>query len=133
MHKEAIIFRSPDGEETRGEAEVLRWSPTMLGVQATMWAVGGLVLGTACILIPVVHLVTTWALPLLGIVMAVRTMKRTTHVVQPAGRCPNCDEPITLAGGGIDDAMWQVCPNCRAQLTVRPESEENAAADRKPR
>lgn len=122
MPKETIVIHAAAGAETAGEADIMRYSTASRITRAALWVIGGLLGGTACIIIPVVHLFTTWGLPLLGIFMAVRTMRREVVIHQPTGMCPNCKEMIQLAGGAADDPGWQVCPNCKATIHVRPQA-----------
>jgi hypothetical protein len=113
---ESIIVRGPDGTESTVTAQVLRFSPASRWGRATAFALGGLIGGTACIIIPIVHLFTTWALPLLGFFMAWRTLKRDVVVLPPDGPCPACRQPLQLTGGVQSDPEWQVCPLCKATL-----------------
>lgn len=85
---------------------------------ACVYAVGGLLGAFACILIPIVHLITTWALPIAGVYLARRTLKREVLVYDIEGRCPACGKPITLAGGATNEPVWQACPECQAPLRV---------------
>jgi hypothetical protein len=116
---EPIIMEDPDGKQAMWAAEVIRSTHAGRVTIATLYVVGGLLGGTACIVIPILHLFTTWGFPLLGILMAVRTMKRDVLIYQPEGPCPVCAEPIELAGGLPGDSSWQVCPECKAALHVR--------------
>lgn len=122
MPKESIILEAPNGVETAGEAEIARYSIASRISQAALWVIGGLLGGTACIIIPVVHLFTTWGLPLLGVLMAVRTMRREVVVHQPEGTCPKCNEQIQLPGGAANDPEWQVCPRCKTTIQVRAQT-----------
>lgn len=119
MSQESIVIQVAAGEETAGEAEVVRYSTASRITQATLWVIGGQLGGTACIIIPVVHLFSTWGLPLLGILMSVRTMRREVVIHQPSGTCPACNEKIELAGGAANDPEWQVCPHCKKAIQVR--------------
>lgn len=119
MTRETITFHSPDAGEASGEAEVLRFSAAGRVALATLYVLGGLLGATACIIIPGVHFITTWALPLLGVIMAVRTVRRDLIVHQPHGRCPSCGKHIELTGGPLDDPHWQKCPQCQAVVQIR--------------
>lgn len=120
MAQEPVVFESDASGSRPGQAsDIARYSDALRITIGTLWIVGGLVGGTVCIVVPVVHLFTTWALPLGGILMGLRAFKRRVVIYQPAGVCPACGEPIELVGGSIDDASWQVCPKCKAELRVR--------------
>ncbi len=118
MPEEPIRFEDQQNQFTLGTAEVVRYSTLARTTTATLYIVGGVLGGTVCILIPLVHLITTWALPLLGIFMGVRALRRHVVLYQPQGQCPHCGKPMQLPGGSIDDADWQHCPHCQAILTV---------------
>lgn len=121
MQRESIAIYGPDERVSHGEGDVARTSAPMRTLLTVMWAAGGIIGGTACIIVPVLHLITTWGLPLLGIVMAVRTWRREIVIYQPQGICPNCDEKFELHGGATNETGWQVCPHCNAQLRLQPE------------
>jgi hypothetical protein len=72
------------------------------------------------IVVPVVHLITTWAQPLGGILLGLRAYKRRVVLYQVTSACPGCRESIEFHGGSIDDPAWQICPKCKATLKVRP-------------
>lgn len=122
MSAEPIIFQGPEGEPTVGEGDVERFSTAGRITIATLWVVGGLLGGTACIIVPGVHLITTWAFPLLGIMMAMRTMRREVVIQQPQGLCPSCNQRLNLPGGATSDPGWQKCPSCHDALKIRPQT-----------
>ena len=119
---EAITFVSPDGTQAEGTADVIRYSPTSRAVRATLFVIGGLLGATACIVIPILHLFTTWGLPLLGIYMAVRTMRREVVLMDVHGTCPCCGKSIQLPGGAMNEPAWQACPQCQEPLQMRVSS-----------
>ncbi|HWB20516.1 MAG TPA: hypothetical protein VG711_09470 [Phycisphaerales bacterium] len=90
-----------------------------------MYIVGGLIGGFMCIFIPLVHLVTTWLLPIGGIFLGYKTMLKKVQLYTPSGPCPNCGHAMQLGGGSIDDRAWQVCPACKAPIVIIV-AEENA-------
>jgi hypothetical protein len=119
--QELVVFQSISGATRPGQADdVARYSEALRITIGVLYIVGGLLGGTACIVVPIVHLVSTWALPLCGILLGLRAFKRRVVVCRPAGICPSCNEPIELVGGSIDDLAWQVCPRCGAAVRVRP-------------
>lgn len=86
---------------------------------ASIYAGGGVIGGVAFIIVPIVHLFTTWALPLIGVLMAMRTMRRTLAIERVDGTCPSCDAEIHDYDRGGDDPAWQVCPRCDARLAIQ--------------
>lgn len=114
-----IVLCGADGKQTPGSAEVVRYSQATRVTFAVMYVLGGLLGGLFCIVVPVVHLFTTWGLPVLGVLMAIRAMRRTVVVYHPEGACPACGAMIQLVSGPIDDTAWQHCPDCQAALQIR--------------
>src|SRR5262245_39595979 len=119
MPQESITLQAENGVTKPGRAEVFRYSNANRIIRASLWVIAGLFGGTACIIVPVVHLFTTWGFPLLGIFMAVRTIKREVSIHQVEGTCPICDQPIDIAGGALIDQEWQMCQHCKEKLTFR--------------
>ena len=116
---ETVTLTGAEGARNDATAEVVRYSPVNRVVKASLFVLGGLLAATACIVIPIVHLFTTWGFPLLGILMAVRTMRREIVVTQVEGDCPTCGQKIGLPGGALNEPAWQVCPTCQAKLNVQ--------------
>ena len=120
MPQEPVVFANQSGSSRAGQAaDIARYSDATRITIGTLYIVGGLVGGTVCLVVPVAHLLTTWALPLGGIFMGIRAFKRRVVIYQVAGVCPTCGEAIDLHGGSIDDPSWQTCPKCNAVLRVR--------------
>jgi hypothetical protein len=107
---------------------VARYSDAQRITLGTLYIVGGLVGGTVCLVVPVVHLFTTWGLPLVGILLGWRQFKRRVVIYQPAGVCPSCEQRLDLVGGSFDDPSWQICPHCKSVLRVEPETSSSAVA-----
>jgi hypothetical protein len=121
MAQEPVVVQTEDGQTSTAQAEVVRYSNAERITKATLFVIAGLIGGTVCIIVPVLHFITTWGFPLLGILMAMRTMKREVSILQPQGPCPGCGQPLDMAGGAMIDEEWQVCPLCRAKLVFRVE------------
>jgi hypothetical protein len=118
MAQEQIVISTDANNATTTTTEVVRYSQTNRVLRATACVVAGLLGGTVCIVIPLVHLITTWGLPALGIYMAYRTMQREVVLQGIEMACPNCKTAIQLSGGGLNDRHWQACPNCVAKLHI---------------
>lgn len=120
MAQEPVVISNESGASRPGQAaDVARYSDVLRITIGTLYIVGGFVGAGMCIVVPVVHLISTWALPLFGILMGVRAFKRRVVIYQPAGVCPTCGQAIELVGGSVDDPSWQTCPRCKAVLNVR--------------
>jgi hypothetical protein len=115
---ETITIRNTENAERPAQAEVFRYSDAVRIAKATTFLVGGFLFGAACIVIPVLHFITTWALPLLGVILFMRTLATRIEVRNIEGICPSCDEGFALSGGGLHDPKWQVCPKCRQPFGI---------------
>lgn len=119
MAQEVITLRAEDGTTSRASAEVYRYSPGYRTLKAAAWIGGGIVGGGLCIIIPVLHLITTWALPLLGIVFGLRASRTHLEILQISGPCPACRASISMPGGGTGERpLVAPCPECEAPLTL---------------
>ena len=112
------MVKADDGGSGPATAEIIRYGPAARIGKALLWAAAGFVGGAACILVPVVHLITTWALPLAGIVLCVKTLRTHERVVTASGKCPGCGEQVGFAGGSLDAA--RSCPGCGVGLKLFP-------------
>ncbi len=113
-----ITLRAQDGRTAPAAATIDRYPTAARVGKAVAFFVGGLAGGTACIIVPVLHLVTTWALPLAGIVMGLRTLKIEQRLSRINGTCPACSQRIELRGGPVKAAIWRVCPECDKDLEI---------------
>ena len=81
--------------------------------------VAGFVGGAACIIIPVLHLVTTWGLPLLGIVLGLRAYRTQATIEEGTATCPACDTPFELEPLNVAaEPPTVVCPACSQQVEI---------------
>ncbi len=94
----------------------MRYGATSRRLRAAGLIAAGFLGGTACIIVPVLHLVTTWALPLLGIWLGLRALRIPVKVLDVRGRCPGCGEPLELFGGEPSDP--RTCPGCGRALEL---------------
>ncbi len=113
-----IELRAESGETAPADATIERYPEAARIGKAVAFIAGGFLLGFACIFVPVLHLITTWALPLAGIVLGRRTLKIDRAFGPITGTCPLCEKPIELRGGPIKTSNWRVCPECQKDLQV---------------
>ncbi len=97
-------------------AELVRYGATSRRLRAAGLIALGFVSGTVCIIVPVLHLVTSWALPLLGIWLGLRALRIPIKVLEVRGRCPGCGEHLELCGGEPSDP--RTCPGCGRALEL---------------
>ncbi len=114
-----ITLRAEDGRTAPADATIDRYPDGARVGKAVAFIVGGIVLGTGCTIIPGPHmLVTWWALPLIGILMARRTLKIKQRLSRINGTCPACSKRIELRGGPVKATNWRVCPECDKDLEI---------------
>jgi len=80
----------------------------------------GLALGAACVVVPVLHLITTWALPAGGLALGVYLLNTRSKVAGLRGECPACGEPGRFASASLEGTVEAVCPACFAFVQVTP-------------
>ncbi len=113
-----ITLRTQDGRIAAAAATIERYSEAARIGKAVGFFVGGFVMGGACIIVPVLHLITTWALPLAGIVLGLRTLKIEQKLTRINGTCPACTQRIELRDGPVKANIWRVCPECDKDLEI---------------
>ena len=86
---------------------------------AVYYAVRDVTLLTAAlIVVPIVHLFSTWALPLAGILGARNAIKTTKRVSHVTGQCPACKGKLLLAGGRAVFPLRDACEHCSRPLIL---------------
>lgn len=114
-----ITLRAKDGRSAPAAATIDRYPTGARVGRAVAFFAGGVVLGTACTIMPGPHmLVTWWALPLAGFLLGRRTLKIERRLSRISGTCPACAQRIELRGGPVKAANWRVCPECNKDLEV---------------
>jgi hypothetical protein len=113
---ETIRLRTHKNLSNSAEAEVVRISSTARFSKALSLGLGGTLLGFATILIPVAHFVTTWAIPLVSLVIAWHVYRMGPTIARIVGTCPACDATIDTAGGVDAPDLWVRCPGCEEPL-----------------
>ncbi len=113
-----IELRAEGGELAPADATIERYPESKRIGKAVAFFAGGFLLGIASIVVPILHLFTTWMLPIAGIVLGRRALKIRRAFGPITGRCPLCEKPIELRGGPIKAENWRVCPECNKDLQV---------------
>lgn len=117
---EKVTIENESGNVASGEAvDAAHYSDFARITIGVMWIVGGLLAALMFIVVPIVHLFSTWAFPLIGFLLGKRAFSRRVVLYQITAECPSCHETIETNGGSIDDPSWQVCPRCSAALKFR--------------
>ena len=108
----------PEQAGQPGTARLVRFSAATRAGWATGYVLAGLLGGAAFVIVPILHLCTTWALPLLGILAGVRAWLTQVALREVEGSCPACGEAIRLTGGNGLGPHRDDCPRCRRPLEV---------------
>ena len=117
--KEDITLEDREGQSAGATALVDRYSSGARLGKGVGIAVGGLVLGAATIVIPGVHLISTWAIPLLAFGIAWYFYNKLGAVTEVQGTCPSCGASMQSEGGAWEDPMWVRCSGCNTPLQVK--------------
>lgn len=125
MSLEALQLRTRDGSEGPAEAEVTHYSGGRRLAISAVIAVGGTVLGLCTLIIPGVHFVGPWLIPLLSLGIAGYLFRRTMVIGTVRGTCLNCHEAMVIDEGASvgNDAVWLRCPSCQTPHELMTPSE----------
>lgn len=118
MAVESVHVTTRDDRASQGRAEVIRHGQGRRVGVALAVALGGAVLGAASIVIPVVHFVSTWFIPLLALGIAFHLYRQAIVVRRVDAICPACGEQVVIDGAPWEDPLWLRCSACRAPLRV---------------
>src|SRR5688572_6619855 len=119
---EPIALRARDGSIAAGQARVKHWSRSVRYGRAAAIATVGVVMGALTIVVPVLHLVSTWLIPCVGLVLALFVLRMRSQVEEIEGSCPKCQ--ATVRGGPFgavshDEPLWVRCPACTVPMEVQ--------------
>lgn len=118
MSGEVVRLEARDGGVAEGSAEVTRYSSGQRLGKALLVGIGGTIVGICTIVIPGLHFVTTWLVPLLSIGTAIYLYGRKGAVSAVKCTCPGCSEAMEAEGGAWEDPMWVRCNHCNTPLRV---------------
>lgn len=118
MATEPVRLHTRDKRTVDASAEVVRADEGRRIAKAGAIFAAGLVAGLASIVVPVVHLVSTWALPLLGAAGAYFVYNQRVVIGRVRGTCPLCEAPLDAEGGALEDPMWIRCQACQGPLRL---------------
>ena len=118
MSIETVQMKTRDGRTCDAELEIHRYAlPTRL-VRSVPIFVTSVVVGGLSILVPAVHLISTWFIPLLGTGIALYIFRIEAKLGDVSGCCPDCQESFTQPGGPYENPIWVRCPRCSIPLQV---------------
>jgi len=85
---------------------------------ALIWLLLGFGGAASLVIVPIVHLFTTWALPLAGVLGAYNTLKTHARISHVTGQCPACHGKLLLAGGRAIFPFQESCEHCARPLIL---------------
>jgi hypothetical protein len=114
-----ITLRSEQGVTRPATATLTRYERGERMGRAVGFAALGLVGAGIFVVVPALHLITTWLLPLAGLLAARSAWRTEAKLTDARGECPACGAKITLSGGQLTDApLWDACSACSRPLCL---------------
>ena len=123
MRELTLLLRAETGAVTQGSATIEHFSTPLRWVRGTIFLVGGFGLGAALIVVPILHLITTWALPLAGAIACVGALRTRARLENIQGCCPGCEASFSHNGGRAVFPIRIDCPDCRRPISIEPAGE----------
>lgn len=117
--REEVTLATRDGKTGVGVTDVQRFSAGQRMSKAVPIAVGGTILGLCTIVIPGVHFISTWLIPLLSIGTAFYFYSKLGAIGAVTGTCPSCDKDLAAEGGAWEEPMWVRCSACNTPVEVK--------------
>ena len=120
MSTEAITLKHRDGRTVEAQATVRRYSAGSRTTKAAIILAICFTVGPATIVIPGVHFVAPWALPLMGIFIATYIYRRTAVIDVVEGTCPDCDAAMRIEESQPvgNETLYFRCPSCQTPLEL---------------
>jgi len=106
------------GESCEGVGELREYGPLIRYSMSFGWLITALALATALLVIPVIHLITTWLLPIAGAVGFVSIIKTKATITKIKSDCPACKSAVLLRGGRDDHGLRESCDECNRPLII---------------
>jgi hypothetical protein len=118
MNIEPSVVRTRDRLEADIKLEIFRYSLSARLMRSVPIFIAAVILGAVSILIPAVHLISTWAIPLLGTGIAIFIFRTNAKLGNVTGTCPSCSKSFSEAAGPYEEPMWIRCPSCNTPLQI---------------
>lgn len=117
MASETVELKPRKGDSTSGLAVITRVPSGIRAAKASGFVAVGL-LGVGTVVVPGVHFVGPWLIPLVGIGLGWSTWKKDKVVHSVNGSCPHCGASASWSDVVVDDQIWERCPACREPIEV---------------
>ncbi len=116
-----LTIQTEGGDARPGSGTFTAIDDTARFGKAAAFLLGGLAGAAVFIVVPVLHLITTWALPLVGVVACAATLGTKSTLTDITGSCPGCGADISLKGGKAVFPFRDACPDCSRPLLLKPQ------------
>ena len=113
-----VEIRTDTGTSSKAIGQQENYSDGSRYGRAAAFLCAGIVGGAIFIVVPILHLFTTWALPLTGLIACIHTLRTRGVLKNITGNCPACDSAISLEGGRAEFPIRDACPNCLRPLLI---------------
>ena len=113
-----LTVSTETGATGPGEGRLVSYPQGLRILVASIWLLVGFGGAAALIVVPIVHLFSTWGLPLAGILGAMNAIKTTERVSHVTGQCPACKGKLLLAGGRAVFPLRDACEHCSRPLIL---------------
>ncbi len=116
MSDSTITLKTRDGKTSSATGAVTHYSSAARAARGGGVALVGTVVGLLTIFIPVVHLISTWLVPLISLLIGYYIFTIETVLGAVRGPCPECGEAIELEGGVLASDTWARCSECSTPM-----------------
>jgi hypothetical protein len=106
------------GESNTGVGEFREYSSPLRYAMSFGWLLTAFALAIVLVVVPVIHLITTWLLPIAGVVGFVTIIKTRATITKIQSQCPACNSTVLLRGGRATDQMRESCDDCNRPLII---------------
>ena len=106
------------GDSNSGIGELREYSSLLRYGMSFGWLLTAFALAVVLVVVPVIHLITTWLLPIAGVVGFVSIIQTRATITKIKGQCPACNSNVLLSGGRAAPQMRESCDDCSRPLII---------------
>ena len=116
MPEETITLRADDGRTSPAIAEVIRYGDGARIGRAVLFLLGGLLAGTACVVVPGPHTLVSPVVLAVGVLLFFKALRTREKLLSVSGDCPGCGAAWVSAGGSLSEP--RSCPGCKTAIAL---------------
>lgn len=113
-----FVLHTETGAKGKAQGRLTEYPQGLRIFAALLWLGLGFGGALALIVVPVVHLISTWLLPLVAILAAVNAIRTHARVSHVTGNCPACKGKLLLGGGRAVFPVRDSCEHCGRPLLI---------------